>query len=93
MNAEWRQLLKQEFPELPVRENVSFREVTSWGIGGTLPLLAEPAGDVELSALYKFLQKNKVPSLLIGGGTNMAGCDKIFEGASFFLRGAHARGG
>ena len=85
MNAELRQLLKQELPELPVRENVPFREVTSWGIGGTLPLLAEPSGDVELSALYKFLKKHQIPSMLIGGGTNMAGCDKAFEGVAIRL--------
>lgn len=85
MNAELRQLLKQELPELPVRENVPFREVTSWGIGGTLPLLAEPSGDVELSALYKFLKKHHIPSMLIGGGTNMAGCDKAFEGVAIRL--------
>ena len=85
MNAELRQLLKQELPELPVRENVPFREVTSWGIGGTLPLLAEPSGDVELSALYKFLKKHHIPSMLIGGGTNMAGCDNAFEGVAIRL--------
>ncbi|MBQ4337493.1 MAG: hypothetical protein IJC34_09910, partial [Lentisphaeria bacterium] len=80
MNADLRQMLKQEFPDLPLRENVPFKEVTSWGIGGTLPFLAEPSGDVELSALYKFLKKNRIPSLLIGGGTNLAGCDNACDG-------------
>ena len=85
MNADLRQMLKQEFPDLPLRENVPFKEVTSWGIGGTLPFLAEPSGDVELSALYKFLKKNRIPSLLIGGGTNLAGCDNAFDGVAIRL--------
>lgn len=85
MIADLLQLLKQELPDLPVRENVPFREITSWGIGGSLPVLAEPAGDVELSNLYKLLQKHQIPFLLIGGGTNFAGCDKPFEGVAIRL--------
>jgi len=84
--------LKKELPELALRENVPFREVTSWGIGGELPVLAEPSGDVELSSLCKFLQKNRLPFLLLGGGTNLAGCDRLFEGVAIRLgKGAFSR--
>lgn len=85
MSADLLQLLKSALPDLPVRENVPFKEVTSWGIGGSLPILAEPTGDVELSNLCKLLQKHRIPSFLIGGGTNLAGCDKPFEGVAIRL--------
>ncbi|MBO5689719.1 MAG: UDP-N-acetylmuramate dehydrogenase [Lentisphaeria bacterium] len=85
MNTDLRQLLRQELPELPVRENVPFKEITSWGIGGSLPILAEPAAGAELASLCKLLQKHRIPALLLGGGTNLAGCDKPFDGVAIRL--------
>ena len=78
-------LLKKDFPELALRENVPFREISTWGIGGDLPVLAEPSGDVELSRLCKWLREHDLPILVLGGGTNFAGCDRAFPGVAVRL--------
>ncbi len=78
--------LSELIPGLALRENVPFREVTSLGVGSLLPLLAEPADDIELSKLMAFASKNNIPVLNIGGGSNLAGMDALFDGIALRLR-------
>lgn len=85
MKAELLELLKKDLPELALHENVPFRELSTWGIGGALPVLAEPSGDVELSNLCKWLRRHDVPALVIGAGTNFAGCDRALDGVGIRL--------
>ena len=43
--------LQAAFPQLALRNDLSYREITTLGVGDTLPLLAEPRDDRELGAL------------------------------------------
>lgn len=67
--------LQAAFPQLILRNELSYREITTLGVGGTLPLLAEPRDDRELGKLLEWTHARAVPILVIGGGTNLVGCD------------------
>ncbi len=91
MNASILQELRQAMPGLALRFDVPFRDITSFGIGSSLPVLAEPGDDIELSRLVRFLNERGVPFLIIGAGSNLAGMDRPFEGMAIRLgRGAFA---
>ena len=85
------QELRQAMPGLALRTDVPFRDITSFGIGGSLPVMAEPGDDIELSRLVRFLNEREIPFLIIGAGSNLAGMDRPFEGMAIRLgRGAFA---
>ena len=63
------------FPQLALRNDLSYREITTLGVGDTLPLLAEPRDDRELGALLEWTHSRSIPILVIGGGTNLVGSD------------------
>lgn len=67
--------LQAAFPQLVLRNEVSYREITTLGVGGSLPLLAEPRDDRELGALLEWTHSRSIPILVIGGGTNLVGSD------------------
>jgi UDP-N-acetylenolpyruvoylglucosamine reductase len=72
--------LKKELPALRLLENVSWRKVSTIGIGADIPLLAEPSGDIELISLLKLCSKRAIPVKVIGAGSNLVGPDTPFEG-------------
>ncbi len=67
--------LSQALPHLALRSDVPYREITTLGIGSTLPLLAEPATPEELAELLRFTSSRGIPVIPIGGGTNLIGMD------------------
>lgn len=67
--------LQAAFPQLALRNDLSYREITTLGVGDTLPLLAEPRDDRELGALLEWTHSRSIPILVIGGGTNLVGSD------------------
>ncbi|MBS1372000.1 MAG: D-alanine--D-alanine ligase [Lentisphaeria bacterium] len=69
------ELLRKEFPELKIRTCVPYAELTTLGVGSTLPFLAEIADEKELAAFLTFTFRNRIPLFIIGGGTNLAGMD------------------
>ena len=71
--------LEQAFPDLPLKYNVSWSEVTWLGVGGEIAILAEPTDDICLSELLKFCHQKKMPVFVIGGGSNIIGTDKVFD--------------
>jgi UDP-N-acetylenolpyruvoylglucosamine reductase len=71
---------EQAFPLLPIKYDVSWHEVTSLGVGGEIPVLAEPTDDISLVHLLHYCHKRGIPVLTIGGGTNLAGMDAAFPG-------------
>ena len=81
----WEELLITAFPRLELSRNVPYRDLTTFAVGGTVPLLAEPANEAELAALCRFLERNGVRRLLIGGGSNLAGMDQPFDGLAIRL--------
>ncbi len=71
---------EQAFPALPVKYNVSWHDVTSLGVGGEIPVMAEPPDDMTLVQLIRFCRKQAVPMFMLGGGTNTVGMDNPYDG-------------
>jgi D-alanine-D-alanine ligase len=71
---------EQAFPALPVKYNVSWHEVTSLGVGGEIPVMAEPPDDMSLIQLVRYCRKQSIPMFVLGGGTNTVGMDKPYNG-------------
>ena len=68
-------LLRKELPDLRIRTDVAYAELTTLGVGSKLPFLAELSGPDELAALLKLTAREGIPVFVIGGGTNLAGMD------------------
>ena len=77
--------LRQAFPELKLELDRPYRELTTLGVGGTLPVLAEPASGDELKKLLAFLSGNRIPFFILGGGSNLVGMDAPYEGVAVRL--------
>ncbi len=77
--------LGEIIPPGTIRADVPFREVTSFGVGGTIDIMVEPEDDLELSRLFKFIGTHGLPSLVIGGGSNLVGGDEPFHGIAIRL--------
>lgn len=70
-------LLRREIPELKISENISYKELTSLGVGkALLPVLAEPDNMEQLICLLKLLDRRRIAFFLFGAGTNLVGCDE-----------------
>jgi UDP-N-acetylmuramate dehydrogenase len=67
--------LRDAVSGLRLRDDASWRALTSLGVGGAVPVLAEPDDDRRLAALLKFLDSEAIPFLIVGGGTNLVGSD------------------
>ncbi|MBU8901844.1 MAG: UDP-N-acetylmuramate dehydrogenase [Victivallales bacterium] len=72
--------LEQNFPDLPLKYNVSWSDMTWLGVGGEIAIVAEPSDDITLSEILQFCHRKKVAVFVIGGGTNIVGMDKVFDG-------------
>lgn len=77
--------IRQEFPLLRFRRDVPYRELTTLGCGGTLPLLLEAGSEEELNRLLAFLHRRHTPVLVLGRGSNLAGMDAVFPGVGLRL--------
>jgi len=72
--------LKTTLPNLVFRENISWKAVSTLGVGSDISLLAEPSDDIELVKLLKYCRQESIPVKTIGAGSNLVGCDTPFEG-------------
>ena len=52
---ELKEKIRSAFPGMMYRENVPYSELTTIGVGTTLPILLEPDTPEELSKLLKYL--------------------------------------
>ena len=77
--------LRQAFPELKLELDRPYRELTTLGVGGTLPVLAEPASEDELKKLLAFLSRERIPFFILGGGSNLVGMDAPYPGVGIRL--------
>lgn len=68
--------------------NVPWKRRTTLGVGGEIPLLAEPADDLALARLLEFCSGRGVRTMILGGGANVAGCDEPFDGVVIAMTGA-----
>lgn len=79
------ELLRKEFPELKISSDVPYRELTTLGVGGVLPVLAEPEDEETLGRLLRFLRKKTIPFFILGGGSNLVGMDAPYPGVGVRL--------
>lgn len=73
-------LLKQQFPQLCLKSDCSWKNLTTIGIGGDIPLVAEPADDLELQQLLAFCHNKHINTFFLGNGSNVIGMDAPFPG-------------
>ena len=78
--------LEAEFPELPIKSDVTWRELTTLGVGGRVPLVLEPIDDIMLGNVLRFLHKQNVSVLCVGSGSDLVGGDVDFDGVVIRLR-------
>ncbi len=67
-------------PGLHLQFNVPWKSLTVLGIGGKIPVLAEPEDDIQLCELLKYCDQNSIPVFILGEGSNMVGTDKPMPG-------------
>ncbi|MCP3965350.1 MAG: D-alanine--D-alanine ligase [Lentisphaerae bacterium] len=79
-SPQFHQEFENAFPLLPLKYNVGWREITSLGAGGEVPVLAEPTDDISLAQLLKFCYKRDIKVYILGGGSDTVGADKPFTG-------------
>jgi UDP-N-acetylmuramate dehydrogenase len=82
-----------EIPDLTVSTGVPLSRYTRFGIGGPADLYAE-AGDVEaFIAALAAARSSGIPTMVIGGGTNLVVSDGGFRGIVLHFRGDRLRAG
>ncbi len=76
MMAAAREKLPERFPDLNWRFEVPWGAVTTLGAGSTpVPLMLDAENDVELSEVLAFCRTENIAFSVIGGGSNICGCD------------------
>lgn len=68
------------FPGLDLKFNVPWENMTTVGLGGKIPVLAEPDDDIQLSALLQYCTQKPIPVFVLGEGSNVIGSDKPLSG-------------
>ena len=85
---ELKEKIRSAFPGMMYRENVPYSELTTIGVGTTLPILLEPDTPEELSKLLKYLTSKGISYFIFGGGSNVIGMDMPYNGVGIRLTGA-----
>ena len=68
-------------------ENTPLAPYTSFRIGGAARLLVFPKSCDEATAVFDILRDDKVPTLVLGNGTNVLVADEGYDGAAVMLSG------
>jgi len=66
---------------MKIRENVSFKELTTFKVGGFAKTVVYIEAKDELREIFKEIIGNKEKYLILGGGSNVVAGDDDFEGA------------
>ncbi len=74
------------FPDLILKNDVSWSELTTLGVGSSKPLVVEPVDDTVLPALLRFCYNENITVLPVGGGSNIVGSDCNFSGIVLKLK-------
>ena len=64
-----------------IQENVKLGSFTSFKIGGNADIYITPSSPDELSAALAFIREERIPAILLGGGTNLLIPDEGIRGA------------
>ncbi len=65
---------------IALREHVSLAPLTTFKVGGEARYYAEASGAIELSEVFDYAEKHKLPLWVLGGGSNVLFADKGFPG-------------
>lgn len=82
-SSEYQQIvddIEKSFPSLPVKYDVPWKEITTLGVGGDVPILLEPPDDISLIHLLKHCKERNINVFVLGGGSNTVGMDGPFNG-------------
>ena len=83
--SDLKKLLQAAVPGLKLRQEVPYREITTIGVGSTLPLLAELSSVDELKKVLQALKNSSYPFFILGAGSNLIGMDSPYPGVALRL--------
>ena len=83
--SDLKKLLLAAVPDLKLVENISYKEITTIGVGSSLPLLAEIASAEQLKKVLKELNGSAFPFFILGAGSNLIGMDSPYPGVALRL--------
>ena len=63
-----------------LRENVALAALTTFKVGGQARYYSEASCAIELSEVFDYAEKNKIPLYVLGGGSNILFADTGFPG-------------
>jgi UDP-N-acetylmuramate dehydrogenase len=63
-----------------ISENVSLAAYSTMGLGGTAAYLVDVTSRMEVTEAYKWAQDRQLPTIMIGGGSNIVWKDEGFPG-------------
>ena len=63
-----------------IKENVSFKTLTTYKTGGVCKYLISPFEVLALIELLKVLKKNNIKFKIVGNGSNILASDKVYDG-------------
>ena len=69
-----------------LEKNISLSNFTTWRIGGPAEWIAQPKDIEEIKYLINWIHKKKIPSNIIGAGSNLLINDKGIKGLSICMR-------
>ncbi len=77
--------LLQHFPELEICDDKTWSDLTTLGIGKSIPLLVSPPDDIILADLLRYCHEHGIPVSVLGGGSNIVGSDIDLPGVFITL--------
>lgn len=86
-----------KIPFLNLKTDLQWKNVTTLGVGGNIPVLVEPENDIALVKVLKTCRAKKIKVLVVGAGSNIVGSDAPFDGVLIrlcrgdFVKIAHGR--
>ena len=63
-----------------IEENISFKKLTTYKVGGLAKVVAYPKNIPSLIELLRFLKQESIPFKVIGNGSNLLFSDKAYDG-------------
>ena len=69
-----------EFPDI-IQKNIQLSSFTSFKIGGNADIYITPSSPEQLAAAVKFIKRERLPAILLGGGSNILIPDEGIRGA------------
>lgn len=88
---DWQRKAEFDLVGIKITQDVPMSQLTTFKIGGPLDLLVEPENLPELERTIKFCQKEHLPWLLIGLGSNLLVRDKGVRGVGIRMSGNFAK--